>query len=153
MKLSIPLASALLVVSVSGCAAQGDRRVAAQPAPLRSAGTATTDDQYMAQMQGRMKQMQQQMDRIRQTQDPTERQQLLQEHMRTMSESMGMMRGMGGGIMMGMMGDQHMDGRGMSGMDPKQGQEMMERRIDIMQMMMEQMMQHQQMMQSMPPAR
>jgi periplasmic protein CpxP/Spy len=41
-------------------------------------------------------------------------------------------------------------GPGMKGGDPKQRQEMMEKRMDMMQMMMEQMMQHDQMMESMP---
>jgi len=41
-------------------------------------------------------------------------------------------------------------GGSMAGMDPKQQQEMMGQRMDMMQMVMEQMMQHQQMMQSAP---
>lgn len=43
-----------------------------------------------------------------------------------------------------------MGGSQMPGMDPKQGQEMMGKRIDMMQMMMEQMRQHDQMNQVMP---
>jgi hypothetical protein len=114
--------------------------------------------------------MQQQMDRIRQTKDPKERQKLLQEHMQSMQEGMSMMRGMGGPMMMGMMGGQKdamgpgmmgggqkggmgpgmMGGGPMAGMDPKQQQEFTQRRMDMMQMMMEQMMQHDQMMQPAP---
>ena len=83
-----------------------------------------------------------------------------------MQEGMNMMRGMGGPMMMGGqggmgpgamgggqkggMGPGMMGGGPMGGMDPKQQQEMMGRRIDMMQMMMEQMMQHQNMMESAP---
>ena len=53
------------------------------------------------QMQERMKTMQEQMSRIHQTQDPQERKKLMEEHMQTMQEQMKDMRGMGGGMMMG----------------------------------------------------
>ncbi len=60
-------------------------------------------------------------------------------------------KGMGGPTMMGMMGSKPgATGPGMMGGDPKQQQEMMGRRMDMMQMMMEQMMQHGQMMESTP---
>jgi len=106
----------------------------------------------MSRMQENMKDMRQQMDRLRATTDPQERQKLMQEHMRTMQENMEAMRGMGGPTMMG--GGQH-GGMAMGG--PKgavggtliQRQEMMENRMDMMQMMMAQMMQHDQMMESM----
>ena len=84
------------------------------------------------------------MDKIRKTTDPKERQKLMQEHMQAMQANMEMMRGMGGPMMMG-----GQKGGAMGG-DPKQRQEMMEKRMDMMQMMMEQMMQRDQMMQSMP---
>ena len=93
-------------------------------------------EKHMSQMQARMKAMQAQMDTIRNTKDPKERQKLMQEHMQAMQANMKMMRGMGGGPM--------------AGMDPKNQQEMMGHRMDMVQMMMEQMMQHQQMMQPAP---
>jgi len=99
-------------------------------------------EKHMSQMQARMKAMQAQMDTIRNTKDPKERQKLMQEHMQAMQANMKMMRGMGGPMMMG--------GGPMAGMDPKNQQEMMGHRMDMMQMMMEQMMQHQQMMQPAP---
>jgi len=115
--------------------------------PAGKPGTAMMDDNQMAQMQERMKTMQAQMERLHKTTDPAERRKLIQEHMQSMRDGMTMMRGMGG-PMMGMMGGGK--GRGMMGGDPKQREEMMERRMDMMHMMMEQMMQHQQV--SQPPS-
>jgi hypothetical protein len=59
----------------------------------------------------------------------------MQEHMQTMQENMQTMHGMGGPMMMG--GKPGATGPGMMGGDPKQRQEMMEKRIDMMQMMMQ----------------
>jgi len=98
------------------------------------------DAKQMTQMQERMKKMQEQMNRINQTQDPQERQKLMQEHMQTMQEQKKDMRAMGGGMMMGMMGQ---SGSGMhrkGKMDPEKRQQMMQDRMDMMQMMMEHMM-------------
>ena len=78
----------------------------------------------MGAMQEQMKKMQTQMDKIGQTKDSKERQKLMAEHMKTMQDTMKDMRGMGGAM----------------GADQR------------MQMMMEQMMQHDQMMQR-PPAK
>ena len=89
------------------------------------------DAKPASDMREEMKAMQGQMDKIRQTTEPQERQKLMQEHMRAMQAGMETMRGMG----------KH----GMSGGDAK-----MEGRADMMQMMMEQMMQHGQAMQSTP---
>lgn len=86
------------------------------------------DPKLEQQMTDRMKSMQAQMDQIRRNTDPREREKLLAEHMRSMQEGMQMMRGMGG---------QH-------------GAEMMQGRMDMMQMMMEQMLEHQKMMQQAP---
>jgi len=110
-------------------------------------------DNHMSQMQENMKAMQQQMDKIRATSDPTERPKLMQEHMQAMQENMKAMRGMDGTMMMGsgkpgdkaMGGHEHKAGAAMMGHHGR-----MERRMDMMQMMMEQMMQHDQAMQSMP---
>ena len=83
-------------------------------AQLEAANTQSSDNQkWMTQMQERMKTMQEQMSRMQQTTDPKERQKLLQEHMQTMQEQMKDMRAMGGGMMMGMMGQG--GGKGMQG--------------------------------------
>ena len=102
-------------------------------------------DQSMAAMQDRMQKMSELMDKAQKTTDPKERQKLLEAHMQAMSEGMKVMSGMGDGMMMGMMGGrdgakdkgQH-DNCSMMG-----GHEMMGKRMDMMQMMMGQMMEHQ----------
>lgn len=93
------------------------------------------------------------MQRIEQTSDAAERQRLMQEHLQAMREGMGMMRGMGAmggmggaGMMMGQGpagGGKGMSGDkagGMMGCDMMAGHAMMEKRIDMMQQMMEQML-------------
>lgn len=111
-------------------------------------------DKQMPQMQEKMKAMQGQMDKIHKTTDPKERQKLMQAHMQAMQENMKMMRGMGSPMMKG--GGEHggmmmrdMKG-GMTEGDMMKRHAMMEQRMDMMQMMMEQMMQHDQAMESMP---
>jgi len=78
----------------------------------------------------------------------------MQAHMQAMQENMKMMRGMGSPMMKG--GGEHggmmmrdMKG-GMTEGDMMKRHAMMEQRMDMMQMMMEQMMQHDQAMESMP---
>jgi biotin-(acetyl-CoA carboxylase) ligase len=110
-------------------------------------------DKQMSQMQGDMKKMQQQMEKVRATNDPKERQKLMQEHMQAMQENMKSMRSMGGPMMLdsSQSGGMAMDGnKNMTGGDMAQRQEMMTNRMDMMQMMMEQMMQHDQMTETMP---
>ena len=107
-------------------------------------------DRYTEQWQQRMNTMHEQMDRINQTKDPKERQRLLEEHWKTMDEQMSdmrMMEGMMGGMMGGMHGRRGDQGHGsMHMMDPDQRDRYMQDRMDMMQMMMEQMMQHNHMM-------
>ena len=110
-------------------------------------------DKQMPQMQENMKKMQEQMEKVQATTDPKERQKLMQEHMQTMQENMKAMRGMGGPMMMGggQRSGQAMGGhKDMATGDIIQRHAMMEKRMDMMQMMMEQMMQHDQAMESMP---
>ncbi|MDO9068129.1 MAG: hypothetical protein Q7W05_06705 [Deltaproteobacteria bacterium] len=110
------------------------------------ASDAETDKLYGA-MQDRYKKMQEQMEKIRQTKDPKERQKLLQEHWQTMHEGVGMM---GGGMGRGPRGGGAMMGAGPAGCQPGAApeamacrQNTMERRMDMMQMMMENMIEHQ----------
>lgn len=109
----------------------------------------------MGQMGEHMQKMMEQMDAVHKAVDPAEREKLLQEHMQSMQEGMGMMGGgKRGGMMMGkgmqqgseMMGKRMQQGDGMTGCnDQKKTQhQQMERRMDMMQTMMDQMMQHQQ---------
>lgn len=94
------------------------------------------------------------MQRIEQTTDAAERQRLMQEHLQAMREGMGMMRGMGAmggmgagaGMMMGQgptgggMGMSGDKAGGMMGCDMMAGHAMMEKRMDLMQQMMDQML-------------
>ena len=111
-------------------------------------------DKQMPQMQENMKRMQQQMEKIRATSDPTERQKLMQEHMQAMQENMKMMHGMAGPMMIGSGRDSAMmmGGKkgGMTPSDMMKRDEMLEKRMDMMQMMMEQMVQHDHVAESMP---
>ena len=111
-------------------------------------------DKDTSKMQEKMKAMQAQMDTIHKTTDPKERQRLMQAHMQAMQENMKAMRGMGGSMMKG--GGEHggmkMGGKkdGMKDGDMMKHHEMMGKRIDMMEMMMEQMMQRDKMKESMP---
>ena len=116
-------------------------------------------DATMSQMHTNMTLMQSQMDTIRATTNPKERQKLMQTHMQTMQESMAMMHNMGKPMMMdhdqgggmAMSGDKGKPGdKGMMGGDMMKHHQMMEERMGMMQTMMDQMLQHQQMMESMP---
>jgi hypothetical protein len=82
-----------------------------------------------------MKKMEDLMARMQKAADPEERRRLMEEHMKSMHEGMAMMKGMGGG---------GMSGGGMAGMprggNAEQRMQAMERRLDMLQSMMEQMM-------------
>lgn len=118
------------------------------------------DGKMMESMQENMKKMQAQMAEIRNTKDDETRERLMDEHMQAMDEGMSMMRGMGGGMMQGMMGSGMQNGKGMDGGMMKGGEgmkggmapgasdmmgrmDMMEKRMDMMQMMMEQQVESQ----------
>ena len=96
--------------------------VPAKPAP-RTAPSSTDS----TAMQANMKRMHEQMAQIQAAPDPKERQRLMDEHMKTMRESMSKMNGM-------MSAGKPMDSR--------ERMDMMERQMGMMQMMMQQMMDH-----------
>jgi len=87
----------------------------------------------MENMQAHMKKMMQQMQEIHKARDPDRRDRLTEEHMQSMQEGMKMMKGMGGGMMMGKAKP--------TGADMPMRVDMMEQRMEMMQMMMDQMMQ------------
>ncbi|KWT91628.1 hypothetical protein APY03_3239 [Variovorax sp. WDL1] len=124
-----------------------------KPAPATPAMSMDMEKQG-PQMQANMEKMQQQMEKIGTTTDPKNRQKLMQEHMQTMQETMKMMRGMGSPTMKGggdpggmAMGDKKAS---MQDGDMKKRQEMTDTRMDMMQMMMEQMMKRDEAMKPMP---
>ena len=132
MKTSI-LISAIIACALSApIASAQDKNAPAKPEMSMDM------DKHMSQMQEQMKTMQAKMDTIRNTTDPKERKRLMQEHMQAMQENMKAMHGMGG-----KKGDMK-DG------DMMKRHEMMGKRIDMMEMMMEQMMRRDQMKESMP---
>ncbi|MFL1467735.1 hypothetical protein [Marinobacter sp. HN1S83] len=119
------------------------------------------NQEHMQQMHENMSRMQGMMQQMPNAGSQEERQRLMQEHMESMQEHMGMMRGgmMGPGMMdQGMMGNGQgmMNNQGQKqpgnaqgnraggpGMDNEQRMNMMENRMDQMQLMMEQMLEHQ----------
>jgi hypothetical protein len=125
-----------------------------------AANQAAQQTQAIAQMQARMQAMQAQMAQLQTVTDPAERQKLLSAHMQLMQEQMASMRSMGGGMMQMMHGGtgtgmgsgmQGMNGGMMGGAGMQQGanaasrepgprHQRMEDRVDMLQMMMEQMM-------------
>lgn len=116
--------------------------LAQDKAPHTMPAMNTQADKDMAPMQDNIKKMQDQMDKIAVTSDPKEREKLMQEHMQTLQENMKAMRSMGGPMMRrDRMAPSDKMGAGTSGGDMKMRQEKMEKRMDMMQMMMEQMMQ------------
>ena len=111
-------------------------------------------------MRDNVKKMPAQLDRVAKAKTDAERQKAMAEHMQTMQENMHMARGMQAGMMMdcpmmegGMMGKGGMGmmGRGGMGMmgggaapaDAPDRMQQMEKRMDMMQMMMEQMIRRQ----------
>jgi hypothetical protein len=136
-------------------AAAATGSVTAPPAPADAAKS-------VDKMKSNLEKMRQQLDRIAGSKAPEERQKLLQEHMQTMRENimmsqslmmggtgaapgMGMMSGMGSGGMMGsgMMGMCPMMGMMGGGMAPEfmmDRMQQMEKRLDMMQMVMERML-------------
>ncbi len=137
-------------------AADEEDHAAHHPGADQSQAAPTPDDKpagmKMEKMQDKMKKMQEQMEKIHSAKDPQERQKLMKEHMLSMQEGMKMMGGMGAGMKGGDMmakakKDQPEsmtdagDGMGMCMMMMKKHKSV-EARLDMMQKMMEQMMEH-----------
>lgn len=123
------------------------------PAPAKPAMNMDMES-HMSQMQEKMKAMQAQMDGIHSTTDANERQTLMHEHMLAMQENMKAMQAMSGPMMKGggepggvMFGPIKSD---MAGGGTMKHHEMIEKRMDMMQMMLVQMMRHDQAMEPMP---
>jgi hypothetical protein len=143
----------MLVAAFAACALSAP--IVSAQEKMTPGTPAMSADRQTSEMQENMKKMQQQMETIRATSDPKERQKLMREHMEMMQGGMKSMRGMGGPMAMGggqgggmAMGEGK--GKGMGSGDMMQRHEMMEKRIDMMQLMMAQMMQHEQMSESTP---
>lgn len=146
--------ASLLAVPLAQAADEEDH-AAHHPGADQSQAAPAPDDKAaemkMEKMQEKMKTMQEQMEKIHSAKDPQERQKLMKEHMQSMQEGMKMMGGMGAGMKGGDMmaraeKDQAEsmsdagDGMGMCMMMKKH--KSVEARLNMMQKMMEQMMEH-----------
>ncbi|WP_144776969.1 hypothetical protein [Marinobacter maritimus] len=117
----------------------------------RGPGGMMMSTEQMQEMQQNMSRMQEMAPKMRGSSGQN-RQKLMQEHMELMQEQMQMMRGgmMGNQGMMngqGMMGGKEMQGssnQGNPAIKPEDRIEFMEKRMNQMQLMMEQMLEHQQ---------
>jgi len=150
--LGMALAGALLVPAAYGVDEHHPEKAGPATKAPKAPAKPRADDKSVAQTQEHMKKMQDIMARMQKTTDPAERQKLMSEHMQAMQEGMKSMRGMGGGMMQGMMGQAPKDGTAKpgTGRGVPMSPEMMERRMDMMQMMMEQMMQRQKALEGAP---
>lgn len=110
---------------------------AAKPAEATAQKSSNADMPMMADMQDNMKMMQETMQKIHVATTDADRKKLMEEHMKLMSDHMKMMKGMNGEGAMADMNGKH--GMGMMEGGMKCG--MMDK-MDMMQKMMDQMMQH-----------
>lgn len=126
MKLSLAALGAALVLA--GCAAgpKPDEHAAHHP-PGTAAGTPAAPT--AGQMDSMMKSMQEMHDKMMAAKTPEERAALMKDHMKLMQDGMGMMGGMRCGK----------GGMGMGG-GMSMGPQMMCKRMDMMEMMMQMMM-------------
>jgi hypothetical protein len=142
------LLTALLLAGLLGTTAHADDE---HHPPEAAKAPAAIGDKQFAAAYDQLKSMMAQMEKIKATRDPKERQRLMQEHMGSMHEGVQALRP-SGGAMMHMMGCQMMKenekaaGRTCPMMPGSKGKgapgermDMMEKRMDMMQMMMEQM--------------
>ena len=97
------------------------------------------------QMEVHLKEMQVLMDKIHETKDPKERQRLMQEHHKQMQALHKQMRSTRDEMRMGMMGGGMRSG-GPAPEGEKMRQHLIEKRLDMMDMMMDMMMQSEDMM-------
>jgi hypothetical protein len=139
----IPILLLALLGGASHAAEQTKPAAGARPA----AGQAPSEQQFEAAYQ-HMKKMLAQMEQIKASKDPLERQRLMQEHRQAMRDGAMAMRASGGPMMRGMQCPAHAGQdcpmpakpRGAGRAHERMG--MMEHRMDMMQMMMEQMIEH-----------
>jgi hypothetical protein len=136
----------LLALTLAACA-QNPTGPAGQDCAARhaqgTAAAAAAPADRIAMMDAHMKAMREMHERMSRAGTPQERQALMAEHMKLMQEGMAMMEGMGPGAMGGM-GMGGMRGAGPAGaagapMDMATRQQTMEKRMEMMQMMMDRM--------------
>jgi hypothetical protein len=126
MKLALTVLGGSLVVAGCATGPQEEDHAAHHPPAAAAAAPAAPSP---SQMDSMMKSMQEMHDRMMAAKSPDERPKLMQEHMKVMQDGTGMMGRMRGG----------QGGMGMGG-DMSMGPEMMGKRMDMMEMMMQMMM-------------
>jgi hypothetical protein len=139
---TIPTALLALTVLLSAGGASG-QVAQATPTVVPAAQSTSANSAHMDQMDAHMKRMQELHVKLTEAKTPEERQKLMDEQRRQMHQGMAMMQGMShdGSTMSGA-------GAGMKGhagkpADQKVEMEMMERRMDMMQVMMQTMLDQQ----------
>jgi hypothetical protein len=132
---TLTLIASVSVLGLLGCAqtptghaANGAPSSMAAGMPMGAPGAS------MTQMDAHMKMMRETHDKMMQAKSPEERNALMANHMQQMQDGMAMMGGMGSGGMAGMQGKSPMAG------DMAARQQMLEKRMEMMQSMMHMMM-------------
>jgi hypothetical protein len=146
MKLTIPIAVSTAFIFAAGYAWGVDEHHPDAKAPTAksapaSAVKAPAPAATVRKMQDNVKTLQGQLDRIAKAKTDEERQRAIADHMKTMQENMGLARSMQPEMKMDcpMMGSGMGNGMGMMGGAGPEGMQQMEKRMDMMQTMMEQM--------------
>ena len=148
--LALALAAVLAAVSGPKVQAAGSDE-ASKPAPPAEAAPDASSLSVMP-MWSQMQRMHEEMQAIHNASDPAERRRLMREHMEAMQGMMQMMHGMmaGQGMMMGRHGQGEpgsmrgpMMGGGAPAPDSDRRLDMLEQRLNMMQMMMDQLLQTQ----------
>ena len=147
MKKSLAIAVGTVVLFAAGMPMAQNAKA---PVPTPSANTMQSGSSMnmgsqMGQMDEHMKKMQTLHDRMMSATTPEERQKAMDEQRKEMQASMGMMNQMQGGAMAGGMGAGMMGQKGKPA-DANAQMPMMQKRMDMMQMMMQTMMDQQGMM-------
>jgi hypothetical protein len=112
-------------ILIGGHAAAQTGVISAPPTPQSDA------DQLLPMVQDHIGRMQQQMDRLHQTRDPKEREKLVKEHLQTMRDTIRAMHGTSGEAQRA---------------DPQQWRDAIDLRMEVIQVMMDQIIQHQQLL-------
>lgn len=105
-------------------------------------GEANQDTAATQQMPEKMQRMQELMAKLQSSKDPIERRKLLDQHYQLMQEQMDAMHEMSGMGMERVNAQGKTMEKGTTGMGMMKNHQMMAKRMDMMQMMMEQMLQH-----------
>lgn len=146
MSKSLVAVVGMAVLVAAGAALAQGTKAPAQPQTAAQPAGGMDAKARMGQMDEQIKRMQSLHDKMASARTPEERQKLMEEQRKAMQDGMGMMMqgggmmGGGGGMGGGMMGQQATPG------DPNAQLQMMSKRMDMMQMMMQTMMDQQGMM-------